>query len=435
MREKRIGIPALPLAGLLVIALVASCSGTASPAPLAAPTALLAAPTALLAAPTALLAAPTALLAAPTAPPSTASPPAVSPVSAPIAAGEWHTCALTGSGGVKCWGHNYSGQLGDGSTIDSSLPVDVSGLASGVVAVAAGGLHACALTSEGGVKCWGLNERGQLGNGTTTDSSVPVDVSGLAGGVVAVDAGVAHTCALTSEGGVKCWGWNAAGELGNGSTIDSSLPVDVSGLAGGVSAIAAGAYHTCALTNGGGVKCWGAAPGLGNGTTTSSSVPVDVPGLSRGVTAIAASLHTCALTSGGGVKCWGPNAHGKLGDGTRINSYVPVEVSGLAGGVSAIAVGGQHTCAVAGGGGVKCWGYNGYGQIGDVSTTASLTPVGVSGVASGVTAIAAGGLHTCALTGLGEVRCWGRNTYGQLGNGTRTNSRVPVEVDLTSPSP
>ncbi len=364
----------------------------------------------------------------------TASPPAPSPVSVPIAAGSYHTCALTSGGGVKCWGYNYFGQLGDSSTIDSTVPVDVSGLTSGVAAVAAGHLHTCVLTSEGGVKCWGLNESGQLGNGTMTDSSTPVDVVGLASGVSAITAGGSHTCALTSGGGVKCWGYDIASQLGNGTT-NSSVPVDVSGLASGLSAIAAGAYHTCALTSRGGVKCWGAAPGLGSGTMTDSSTPVDVSGLTSGIMAIAAHLHTCALTSGGGVKCWGPNAHGKLGDGSKTNSYVPVDVSGLPSGVTAIAVGEHHTCAVTGGGAVTCWGYNGYGQVGDVSATESLTPIGVSGLASAVSAIAAGSLHTCALTGLGEVKCWGRNTYGQLGNGTRTNSRIPVEVGFASPSP
>ena len=358
-----------------------------------------------------------------------------------IAAGGSHNCVLTASGGVKCWGRNSHGQLGDESWWNWYTPVDVSGLTSGVVAIAAGDLHTCALTAGGGVKCWGKNYYGQLGDGTTANRNTPVDVNGLASGVTAIAAGVNHTCALMA-GGVKCWGYNNSGQLGDGTTVLRLTPVDVSGLpaVSGVTAIAAGSEHTCALSAGG-VKCWGSsgAGQLGDGTTVDRLTPVNVSGLPAGsdVTTIAAGWsHTCAVTVGGSVKCWGSNYYGQVGDGTTIDKLAPAAVSGLASGVTAIAAGVGHTCAVMVGGGVKCWGDNHSGQLGDGAGIFSVIPVNVSGLPadSGLTAVASGNHHTCALTVVapstgGGVKCWGYNYYGQLGNGRTVNESTPVDVN------
>jgi alpha-tubulin suppressor-like RCC1 family protein len=249
------------------------------------------------------------------------------------------------SGGVKCWGLNGYGQLGNGelntkAPFGETTPVDVKGLTSGVSAIAAGQGHTCALTSSGGVKCWGYNEHGQLGDGLATTAPpfakpAPVDVSGLTSGVSAITIGNGQTCALTSSpqgasgGGAKCWGTNGYGELGDGTITNRAAPVDVSGLTSGVSAIAAGYEHTCALMSGGGVKCWGGGR-WGNSTSpynTYSKIPIDVSGLTSGVSAITAGHgYTCVLTSDGGVKCWGLNGFGQLGDGTTTDQPSPVDV-------------------------------------------------------------------------------------------------------------
>jgi alpha-tubulin suppressor-like RCC1 family protein len=347
-----------------------------------------------------------------------------------IAPGDGYTCAVTSAGGAKCWGNNILGMLGNGTNKLSQTPVDVAGLTSGVSAIAAGRAHACALTNAGGVKCWGTS----LVSGSVTTSLTPVDVAGLTSGVSAIDVGAGFSCALTSGGGVKCWGDNSRGQLGNGSTTASSTTVDVTGLTSGVKAIATTEFFACALTSGGGVKCWGAVPGGIDGVG-SSSTPVDVPGLTSGVTAIAPGTdHLCALTTGGGVKCLGDNIWGELGDGSMTTSLTPVDVAGLTSGVSAIASGNAFSCALTSGGGVKCWGANNYGELGtgSMSIGRSLTPVDVAGLASGVkaisVAISSGSADVCVVMSAGGAKCWGTNTFSQLGNGSTTDSSAPVDV-------
>jgi alpha-tubulin suppressor-like RCC1 family protein len=345
-------------------------------------------------------------------------------------AGESHTCALTSGGGVKCWGDNAYGQLGDGTQFRRLAAVDVAGLAGGVTAIAAGFNHTCAVTTGGGVRCWGRNSDGQLGDGTFNHRLTPVDVQGLPSGVIAIAAGHYHTCALTSGGAVTCWGWGGIGQLGDGTTSTRATAAEVDGLGSGVLALATGAGHTCALT-GGGVKCWGGNDSgqLGDGTFDNRLTPVNVQGLTSGVSAIAAGYgHTCALTTGGGVKCWGANASGQLGDDTTNTRATAAEVTGLGSGVIAIAGGGWHTCALTGGGGVKCWGENESGQLGDDTHIGHLTPVNVAGLATGATAIALGGSHSCALGGGGAVKCWGGNYQGQLGNGSDPTRPIAADV-------
>ena len=229
-------------------------------------------------------------------------------------------------------------------------------------------------------------------------------------------SGSYHSCAIVG-GALKCWGENSGGQIGDGSVSPAATPVQVSGLTSGVTAAAVGNSHTCALQSGG-VKCWGnnSTGQVGDGSLTQRLTPVAVTGLASGVSAVVAgAAHSCALTTGGGVKCWGANSAGQLGDNSTTQRPTPVNVSGLTSGVVAITAGQFHTCAVTTAGVVKCWGSNASGQLGDNSIATRLTPVNVVGIASGATAVAGGNLHTCALVA-GGAKCWGSNVSGQLGD-------------------
>jgi len=347
-----------------------------------------------------------------------------------ISAGGEHSCALSAGGGVICWGLNTHGQLGDGTTTNRSTPVAVSGLSTGVVMISAGDYHTCALTSSGGVKCWGENQNGQLGNGTKTNSSIPVAVSGLSSGVIAISTGSYNTCALIAGGSLKCWGWNGLGQLGNGNTTDSSVPVTISGLSQ-LMAVAEGYGHTCVLTTNGEVKCLGYNEygQLGNNSKTNSSTPVKVSGLSGPLGGISlADVHSCVYKVDGTTYCWGLNDVGELGNGTTVDSPKPVQVSGSTGVLTTINAGGGQACGLTVSGGLKCWGDNTYGQLGDGTTTNRSTLNTVPSLTSGVAMVSVGYMHSCALMMNGGMKCWGRNASGQLGNGTTTGSLIPVNV-------
>ena len=310
-----------------------------------------------------------------------------------------------------------------------------------VTQVAGGGEHSCAVTTAGAMKCWGYNEYGQLGNGASGSSGgpTPVDVQTLGSGVAAMTTGYNHTCALTNQGAVKCWGSGTLGRLGNGASSLSAVPVNVLTLGQGVVALSAGDYHTCALTDRGAVKCWGwnRYGQLGNatnvGSDTANASPVDVQTLGSGVVAIAAGQSfTCALTNGGAVKCWGINDSGQLGNavnlGTDSANSSPLAVQTLASGAAAIAAGDSHACALLDNGTVKCWGLNNGGQLGSVTNAGAdtLNPGPLDVWISNITRIATGLDHTCAVNDQGTPFCWGRNNTGQLGVGANAGTGNPT---------
>jgi alpha-tubulin suppressor-like RCC1 family protein len=339
-----------------------------------------------------------------------------------------HTCAVTSTGTAFCWGSNQLGQLGNASATSSTTPVHVSGGLTFKSVSAQGNEivdHTCGVTTSGAAYCWGDNRTGQLGDGTTASSTVPVVV---VGGLVftTVGAGNGHSCGIAIDGTAYCWGSNSVGQLGTGLMGGSSLtPVAVSG---GLSVVAlsVGNGHSCGLTGNGAAYCWGLNSWgqLGDGTRVDNPNPVAVAGglPFKGISA--GGNHSCGVTTSGAAYCWGLNAFGQIGDGSTTNSATPVPVaSGLV--FESISAGSvHHSCGVTTSGGAFCWGTG--PALGDATTT-SFTPAAVAGGLL-FKSISAGDLHTCGVTTTGVAYCWGQNSDGQLGTGTTAGSSVPVKV-------
>lgn len=331
-----------------------------------------------------------------------------------VAAGTNHTCALTSQGGVKCWGTNGSGELGDGTGGQGNVPVNVSGLSSGVAAITAGQAGTCAITTAGALTCWGPNF-----------GPVPSAVSGLSGGVTEAGVGAAYACALVS-GGVKCWGSNTFGQLGDGTTTDRSTPAPAVGLESGITHLAVGNTHACAQTNAGTVKCWGdnsrSQLGIDSSSAAFRSTAVSVAQISGAVAVVANAQQSCALLASGALRCWGVTNVDS--SGTEFQSATPLSIGGVEEGVASLGRGHFHNCAITTSGAPKCWGWNSQNQLGDGTLTHSyFLAVNVIGISQGVRSVSGGAFHTCAVVSGGRVRCWGDNYSGQLGDGTNANRR------------
>ncbi len=355
-------------------------------------------------------------------PPATATPPATT--AAAIGGGSSYTCTLLPDGTVRCWGNQF--QLGNESTTDRLTPgAAVSGITD-ATAIATGSLHACAILSDATVRCWGSGGYGALGDEVTTDSRTPVSAS-MFKGAAAIAAGARYTCAILSDGTVRCAGSDEWGQLGGVHRRSVTAPVDVQGITA-ATAIAAGNVYTCAILADGTVRCWGWRDGLHSMSPLDGAIPVAVPGIANATAVAAGDRYACALLADGTVRCWGLNSREQLGrvyEFSKAYFSTPVAVRGIAD-ATAIAAGFQHVCALRSGGTVSCWGRNDFGQLGNGATKDSPTPVAVRGI-KGATAIGAGAVHTCAILADGTVRCWGSNHYGELGDGTTTHSRTPVK--------
>ena len=344
-----------------------------------------------------------------------------------VSGGYMYSCAVTTGGGAYCWGNNEHGQLGDGTTTDRYEPRVVMGDHSWA-SVNSGFYHTCGITTAGKAYCWGDNYAGKLGDGTSIDHYEPTLVSGGNTWASMSRPGSRHTCAVTTAGESYCWGYNFWGQLGDGTTTEQKVPKLVTGEHTWASVDVSGS-HSCGLTIAGEAYCWGYNNWgqLGDGTTTNSSAPVLVSGGRTTWSSVSGGYeHTCGMTTLGETYCWGSNGSGQLGDGTITNRNEPTLVSGGYA-WSSVDGGGWHTCGVTSTDNGYCWGRNKYGGLGDGTITTRRQPVAISGVHVWVS-ITGGSENTCGLTSAGEVYCWGRNSYGGVGDGTTTNRSVPIKV-------
>lgn len=343
-----------------------------------------------------------------------------------VASGYLFSCALLDDSTAKCWGNNEFNQLGnDAATSTQRFPslIETNSGApfASISQLALGYSHACVLSQVGTVHCWGDNEMGQLGNGSTVASASPKQINALSTGVRSIAAGHAHNCAINSGGSVLCWGYNAFGQLGTGTNANKTTPNSAIFQeflpTNSVSSLALGRAHSCALLTDKTVKCWGNNDygQLGDAQAEASLTPVAVNGIANVQQLVSGHAHLCALLLDGSVTCWGSNLLGE--SGVAIDASAPivaptqVELSGKA---TALASGYQHTCALLADKTVRCWGNNAFGQLGDGQLNDSGTPVAVSGL-SGVRSISTGHSHTCASLDDGTVKCWGSDLYGQTG--------------------
>ncbi len=344
-----------------------------------------------------------------------------------VTAGGFHSCGVSSDGMGFCWGSNSSGQLGTAASVDEAAsPVDVSGGAT-LLQIDAGAAHTCAVSSQGGVLCWGDNQFGQVGDGTVLDQFVPIEVL-PSGTFVSVSAGGGHTCALDAQGRASCWGRNDRGQLGRpdgeANLVPRSVETDRRFLT-----ISAGMTHTCAVSTEAMALCWGdnTAGQLGIASASDSFVPVVIEPAYFSVHRIAAGFdHSCAVTLAGECACWGSNSGGQLGVDGPSSARTPLRLPGEFGAVDISVAGDGWSCGLVGRsslGDAWCWGSNSALELD------STEPVRIAVDLSSITQLSLGDAHLCVLVESGEAFCWGRGTGGQLGSGSFADSAVPLRLE------
>ena len=367
-----------------------------------------------------------------------------------LATGGESTCVILDNGSVSCWGPNNYGQLGNGNYSSSLSPSLVNSLGEGrtAVAISNGDGFSCAILDNGSVSCWGLNNRGQLGDGTNFDRITPTQTSNLGSGrtAVAISSGSSHTCVILDDGSVSCWGKNDAGQLGDGTKNERNIPGQTSSLSNinfGRTAIAisSGMAHSCAILDDGSVSCWGGnwLNQLGDETTNEQNTPTQTSSLGNGRTAVGISsgdTHNCALLDDGTVSCWGWNGEGQLGDGTTVERDAPTQTEGFGSGILAVSIfaGGTHTCALLDDSFVSCWGSGDYGKLGTGGINDEHTPTKMDyqifGTGRTAVALSLSSMHTCAILDDGSISCWGYGDSGLIGDGKRiVEQKVPTPTD------
>ena len=356
-----------------------------------------------------------------------------------ITSGDSHVCATTAAGRLKCWGLNLDEQLSEGANHQASVSTPVNAtVLDNALSVAATASSTCVLTATHDVMCWGRGANGELGDNTFGSRATPLSVPGLSNVLSLSRGGIAagRFCAVLNGDVVKCWGSNNHGAIGDGSTgAFVARPATVVGLPAGARGVVTGDDHTCARFVDGSVWCWG-----GNGSaelgdaTGADHGPRVVTNVSDVMALVAGAHHTCALTNAGAVRCWGANDRGQIGSGSASASSVPVSAS-LSGPAVAIGAGAAHACATLASGTSYCWGSNSAQQLGDgadAGMPVHRLPVPVSNLPAGIGGWALGRELTCARTQSAQVRCWGNGSDGQFGDGT-TGQSSAVHVVLGFP--
>ncbi len=359
------------------------------------------------------------------------SPPPPPPPPAPLAqivTAANSTCGILTDGKLNCWGNNFAGQLGDGTTDMRLSPTLIDG-GSEYLTVAHGNsngpAHTCAIATTGALKCWGGNAYGQVGDGTTTERHTPVVIDSgtqYLSVSVAGDGSNGHTCGVTSTNVLKCWGSNAHGQLGDGTTTSSLTPITVEP---SIASVSTGNRHTCAITMAGVLKCWGENSSygqLGTGNNTNYIVPTVIDSGVSYSQVSTAYTRTCGVTTSNVLKCWGH----RIGNGTTSFVNTPTIIDGGTA-YGAVGSGPNGSCAITTAGVLKCWGINSNGSVGDGTMTDRLSPVVVDSGTAYLT-ISTGNSVSCGMTAAGDAKCWGSNGTGAIGNGTQTDSLVPTLV-------
>jgi alpha-tubulin suppressor-like RCC1 family protein len=351
-----------------------------------------------------------------------------------VSAGYLHTCAISTEKSLYCWGRNIFGEIGDGTSGEDRLSPTKVGSSGAWAEVSAGYNHTCAISTGKSLYCWGINDVGRLGDGTTEERHSPKKI-GTSGVWATVSAGNGHTCAISTGKSLYCWGSNNFGQIGDGASgggNDRHSPRKI-GTSGVWATVSAGEQHTCAITTGRSLYCWGDNKWgqIGDGTDTERPSPKRIGTSGGWAQAIAGDFHTCAITTGKSLYCWGYNALGQVGDGTNVYPRLSprkVGTSGVWAGADAGGLnGGGHTCAVSTGKSLYCWGYNIAGELGDGTVTERHAPkkIGTSGAWGSADA---GSNHTCAVSTGQSLYCWGYNEFGQVGDGTTSQRLTPRKV-------